>query len=515
MTNEQKYRLIRELRIRKARTCLFTFYKLVYPQFKHGWFQRELCEEFQRFYEDLKAGLQPRLMVFAPPRHGKSTAVHALSAWVYGDDPDFQQIGASYGATLAKKNNNFVQKVMDTDIYKEIFPGTSLPTRSSSQLKNNDEFEIAGHSGSYRAASVGGSVTGTGADLGIIDDPVKGMKDASSKSVQATQRDWFTGDFYTRLSPESGIIIFLTRWSKEDLAGYLLKEQDKGAEKWRVLSFPAIAEHNEYKHVNIKNGSVEYSSDSFIDGYESVLLRKEGEPLHSERWNLERLGKIRKVAEARGVWQALFQQRPVPKGGGIFKKDWFPRYERLSDLYSPNKSNNEIIATAIHADTAQKVKQVNDYSVFEVWGIGKQDIYLVDLFRGKWESWELELKAKEIIAKWRHVHKKTPPCRGMYIEDKASGIGLIQNLKKDTKFPIIGVPRNTDKVERAKNVSPNVKAGNVWIPERAPWLNGFISEVNDFTETMSHSHDDQVDPMIDAIETWLDKPASIYDLFDD
>ena len=504
--------IVRELQIRKARTDFFTYCKLVYPQFEFGWFHAVLCEEFQRFYAEIKAGKQPRLLLCAPPRHGKSTTMHAFSSWIFGQDPDFMQLGTSYGATLADKNNKYVQRIMDSDIHKEIFPDAVIPNQGSGG-RTSSEFKIVNARGEYRSAGVGGPITGTGGDIGIIDDPVKGMKAAASIAVQTEHRNWYAGDFYSRFSPKSGILLFLTRWNVQDLAGWLLDEEKKGGDHWRVLTFPAIAEHDEYQYRFPDHN--EYGS-TYRDDCECVLLRRAGEALHPERWSLARLAIIQKVTVALGIWDALYQQHPTVKGGDIFKAKWFPRYDKFSDLYVPGANDNAIYATAIHGDTALKTGTQHDYSVFSVWGIGKYDIYLLYVHRGKWEAPELRKEARAVWSMWRGQAHKRPPCRGMYIEDKASGTGLIQDLRRGTQnIPITAVQRNKDKLIRAFDAAPHVQAGHVWLPQSAPWLDDFINEVIAFNKSFTHAHDDQVDTFIDAVNTWIGKGKTIWDLIDE
>lgn len=511
--NDLIFLYIKELRVRKAREDFYTFYCLVYPDFEKGWFQRLLCEEFQYFFDDIHAGKNPRRMLFAPPRHGKSTTVNAFSAWCFGKNPDTQIIGASYGATLASKNNRFVQRIIDLDIYREVFPETVLPCKNArtQYLRNSDEFEIPGYNGSYRASGVGGSITGTGMDIGLVDDPVKGMKDASSPTIQKTQREWYIGDFYSRLSPVSGILIFLTRWHTKDMAGWLIDEGESGGDVFQILSFPAIAESDEYQYRF--DGRNEYGS-VHRDDCDCVKLRSFGEALHHERWPVARLEIIKRVGKRTGAWGSMYQQRPTTPGGDIFKIKWFPRYDKFSDLYDPADKSNEIIATAIHADTAMKKGEQNDYSVFEVWGIGKKDIYLLYVHRGKWEAPELRREARYVWSLWKGAFNKLPPCRGMYIEDKASGTGLIQDLRRSDKIPVIAVQRNTDKLIRANDAAPWVESGNVWLPEIAPWLGEYESEMSDFNKQFTHANDDQVDPTLDAIDKWLGRAKTIMDMMD-
>ena len=508
--NELILAYVKELRVRKARTDFYTFYELAYPKFEKGWFQRVLCEEFQNFYDELKRKEQPRLMLFAPPRHGKSTTVHAFSAWVFGQDPDFEQIGASYGATLAQRNNKFVQKLMDSPIYQEIFPKVKIPKKGTGG-RTNEVFEIVGKDGSYRASGVDGPISGFGCDIGLIDDPVRGMRDAASARVQETQRDWYSGDFYTRLSPVSGVLLFLTRWNVKDLAGWLLEQEKNGGDKWRILIFPAIAETDEYQYRF--EGYNEYGTVP-RDDCECIFLRKAGDPLHPERWNLDRLNIIKRAAEARGVWGALYQQRPTVEGGDIFKIKWFPRYDKFSDLYTPGAKDNEIVATAIHADTGMKTGEQHDFSVFEVWGIGRKDIYLLHVHRGKWEAPDLRREARLIWNMWKKQYNKLPTCRGMFIEDKASGTGLIQDLKRKDRIPVIAVQRSTDKLVRANDAAPWIESGNVWLPESASWLPTYEDEMSAFNKMFTHANDDQVDPTLDAIDKWLGRAKSVLDMMD-
>ena len=222
------------------------------PNFQQGWFNRIIAQELQQFYFDVMAGKQPRLLIQAPPRSGKSELFsRRFPAWAFGKNPDLQMIAASYSADLSSRMNRDVQRIIDSQEYSDIFPDTSFSANSQASpssnknIRNSEIFEIAGRNGAYRSAGVGGGITGMGADIAIIDDPVKDAKEANSQTVRDSVWDWYTSTFYTRLSPKSGILLGMTRWHEDDLAGRLLEEAKKGGDQWRVVSFPAIAEEDE------------------------------------------------------------------------------------------------------------------------------------------------------------------------------------------------------------------------------------------------------------------------------
>lgn len=449
------------------------------PTFQQGWFNRIIAAELQQFYFDVMAGKQPRLIIQAPPRSGKSELFsRRFPAWAFGQNPNLQMIAASYSADLSSRMNRDVQRIIDSEEYAGVFPETSFSSNTSASInsqkniRNSEIFEIAGNSGSYRSAGVGGGITGMGADIAIIDDPVKDAKEANSQTYRDSVWDWYTSTFYTRLSPKSGILLGMTRWHEDDLAGRLLADMKNGGDQWRVVSFPAIAEEDEQ-------------------------YRKEGDALHPERYDLTHLTKIKKAVGTQ-TWNALYQQRPSSKGGDVIKRAWFKRYSVLPLM------RRVIIA----GDTAQKVKQHNDFSVFIVAGIGIDGgLYVIDLIRGKWEAPELERKLEDIWNKYRASHK----AQSVYIEDKSSGTGLIQSIQRKRNIPIKGVQVDADKYTRVLGIQGFIESGYVFLPEGAEWVEDFLSECEKFTATDSHKHDDQVDTLTMAI-TELSTQANILDI---
>ena len=456
--------------------CSFVTYTM--PNFQHGWFNRIIAQELQQFYFDVMAGKQPRLLIQAPPRSGKSELFsRRFPAWAFGQNPDLQMIAASYSADLSSRMNRDVQRIIDTEEYAAVFPNTSFGGRTSASIvsnkniRNSEIFEIAGHKGSYRSAGVGGGITGMGADIAIIDDPVKDAKEANSQTYRDSVWDWYTSTLYTRLSPKSGILLGMTRWHEDDLAGRLLVDMQNGGDQWRVVSFPAIAEQDEEN-------------------------RNEGEALHPERYNLEHLSKIKKAVGTQ-TWNALYQQRPSSKGGDIIKGKDFKRFTKLPRF-------KRIIITA---DTAQKTKEHNDFSVFLVAGLAFDGgIYIIDVVRGKWEAPELESKASDVFHKY-----KSMGAQGLYIEDKSSGTSLIQSIQRKQKIPVKGVKVDADKYTRVLGVQGYIESGYIYLPDGAEWVRDFIDECEKFTATDSHKHDDMVDTLVMAINELV---SGGYDIMD-
>lgn len=467
-----------ELRRRAARAGFAPFVLFTTPNYKMGWVHREICETLEKFLQDVRDGKSPRLMISMPPRSGKSELVsRKFPAYAFGVDPDLQIIATSYGADMAQRFNRDVQRVIDNDLYKAAFPDTSLNAGKSNNskgayIRTSDLFEIVGHTGSYRSCGVGGGITGMGADILIIDDPVKDRKSANSATVRQSIYEWYTSTAYTRLSPGGGVIVMCTRWHVDDLLGMLLKEEQNGGDKWHVINYPAIAEHDE-PH------------------------RRAGEALHPERYPLDSLLKI-KGAVGSADWASLYQGRPTVLGGNIIKSGWFKRYKQLPELKY----------RLVDADTALKTKEANDFSVFGCGGLGKEgNLYITDWRRGKWEAPDLKRNAIDFWIK--QLAMKNGVCRDFCVEDKASGTGLIQEIKRGTPpIPIRGIERDTDKLTRLQDVLGYIEAGRVYIPENAPWVSDFIAECEAFRGDMKHAHDDQVDVLVDLITLTLGVPKT-------
>lgn len=447
---------------------------------KLGWFQRMMSSALQTFYDDLIAGKKPKLVIQAPPQHGKSVLIIDFIAWFCGKHPEMRTIYTSFSDRLGVRANLRLQRIMESPRYKKVFPNTNLngggPGNKDTSLRNREILEFTGQEGYFRNTTVCGSITGESLDLGVIDDPIKGREAANSLTIRDKTWDWFTDDFFTRFSEDAGLLCILTRWHPDDPIGRLIAT----IPGVKVLSFPAIATAD----------AKLMPEDPRTPGGSEALFPE----LKSAEFILER-----KAALGTANFSALYQQNPIMLGGDLIRGEWFRRYTTLPPIKY----------RIMFADTAQKTKEHNDYSVFEVWGLGEDaKLYLLDMMRGKWEAPELRRRAVGFWAKHKAM-EGIGPLRQLIVEDKSSGTGLIQELKvaseDGTVIPIKGIERTIDKLTRVMDVVSYIEAGHVFIPLAAAYVSDFISECEMFTADDSHQHDDQIDPMCDAINTMLAK----------
>lgn len=439
----------------------------------YNWIQaphhKTICNALMRVYQ----GEIKRLIINVPPRYSKTElAVVNFAAWAMGKSPDAEFIHTSYSGTLAAQNSFQARELVQYDEYAHIFPKVEI--RGDSNARN--EWRTT-EGGIFYATGALGTITGYGAgkirnDFGgaiIIDDPHK-ADEAKSAVKRRNVIEWFSTTLESRKNSENTpIILIMQRLHQEDLAGWLL---DGGnGEKWENIVLPAIQE--------------------------------DGTALWPEKHDLETLKRME--AANRYVFAGQYQQRPTAVGGNIVRGDWFQLYD-----VPP-----QIKYRMIYADTAQKTKEHNDYSVFEEWGLGIDGkLYLLDMIRGKWEVPELERRAP---AFWNKAKARDAAAMGqlrqLKIEDNASGTGLIQRIKLDNRIPVAGIKRSKDKYTRLTDVLGYIESGYVCLPKNAPFLSDFIGECEAFTADDSHPHDDQVDPMIDAINEMLagGNPAQLWE----
>ena len=280
------------------------FVKFTKDDYSFNWHHRYLISKLQAFAE----GKIKKLLVFMPPQHGKSELTsRRLPSFILGIDPNKKIVGASYSGELSKSFNREVQRIIDTPEYKDIFPLTTLSGQNVATnakgafLRNANIFEVVGCKGFYKSVGVGGSLTGTPVDIGIIDDPIKGPQEANSVTYRAALWEWYTQVFLTRLHNESQILITQTRWHKKDLAGRIIEEMTKeGSNDWEIVSFPAILEN---------------------EGQRSKGDPRElGSALWPERHSLERLLKAKKANPR--AFSSLYQQDPRPAEGGLVYPSW-------------------------------------------------------------------------------------------------------------------------------------------------------------------------------------------------
>ncbi len=479
-----------------ARRSLIDFTLYTKPSYLAGAFHHDLAARLDRFLEACVAGRSPRLMVLAPPRHGKTELTsRRLPAFALGRHPDMNIIATSYAAPLASSINRDVQRIMDEESYAELFPGTRLNGRNvrtvadGSYLRNSDIFEVVGREGLYVSAGVNGGITGRGAHLGIIDDPVKDAAEAHSPTVRDSVHEWYSSTFYTRLAPGGGILLIMTRWHHDDLAGRLLDLMRRGeGEEWEVACYPALAEKGD------------------------ALGRAEGEALHPERYPVEALEKIRRGTQGvpgvgGRVWTSLYQQRPTPDEGGIFKREnwkyWKPVRELgLMSLQDRRDYLRGLGVTQVvqRWDTALGAKKKNDLTACATLAIAPSRYYLLDVWQERVEYPDAKRQIQLLYDKWR------PNRVNVEGGGSASGKAAVQELKRTTTIPIFEVTTSSDKVLRAQLVGPNQESGLVYLPEGEPWVADFVEKCANFPDV---PNDDDVDAFVGALEHATSGPAPI------
>lgn len=415
------------------------------------WFPYEHLLFLNRKLVDVAAGRIKRLIVSMPPRHGKSELVSRyFPAWYIGTFPDKRIILVSYEADFAATWGRKARDLLEEH-------GPSLfGIRVSGTSSAANRWDIEGHEGGMVTAGVNGPITGKGADIGIIDDPVKNDQEAMSVTYQERAYEWYKSTFRTRIQRDGAIILIMTRWHENDLVGKLLAAQEEEGEKWEVVSLPAMAEDDD------------------------PLGREFGQPLCPDLFSKDALESIKKAVGSYW-WAALYQQRPSPAEGGIFKRNWWQHYRRLPDKF------DEIIQSW---DMTFKDTKTADYVVGQVWGRKGANKYLLDQVRDRMDFPATIQAVRTLSAKW-------PQAKAKLIEDKANGPAVIATLKKEISG-LIPVEPQGSKESRAWAVSPEVEAGNVYLPDPsiAPWVHDFIEECAAFP---NGANDDQVDAMSQAL----------------
>jgi len=416
----------------------------------------------------VREGKIRRLIINLPPRHLKSLmASIAFPAWCLGHDPSARILCVSYAQDLADKFARDCRSIMMSPWYQRIFA-----TRLAAQRQAVEEF-ITAREGYRLATSTGGVLTGRGADIIIIDDPLK-PDEALSQARRKAGNEWFDHTLYSRINDKrhGAIVIIMQRLHEDDLVGHVLAQ-----EPWEVLSFPAIAEADEVHRIETIWGPRRFR-------------RRQGEALHPEREAIETLDRIRRtVGEYNFAGQ--YQQSPAPLGGGLVKAEWFKRY-RESDR--PERFDQIVQSW----DTANKATELSDFSVCTTWGIKAKHFFLLGLFRKRLDYPALKRAVRE--------QQDLFNADEILIEDKASGTQLIQELISENCHGVTSYEPTCDKIMRLHAQTALIENGFVHIPETAPWLDAYLHEMTVFP---NGKHDDQVDSTAQFLE-WFKRGSSFH-----
>lgn len=471
-----------------AQTSLMCFVEHTHPDYSAGWFHREVCAALEKFSADVAAKKSPRLILCAPPRHGKTAIVaKRWPVWHLGRNPRHEIACASYGDELAEDNSREARTIARSDEAVEVFPELRPMEKPHSRYRGDyrrNELDKVSHwktggGGSYKAVGLGGQLTGRGAHVLVIDDPIKDQAAADSVATRDAAFDWYAAVARTRMAPGGGILLMMTRWSEDDLAGRLiaLAAADPGADQWVVMSFPAIADEDE-PH------------------------RKAGEALDADRYPLEELLKIRASIGIR-KFEALYQQRPTVQGGNMIRASW------LGERFTCRPE--DIAATAdevwISVDAAKKKGSLNDFHAIHVWARKGAKKYLLDRRTERMGYPEFEDALDGMIAKWRPFIART--AGGVLIEDTANGTTYLQVRAHTSPVPLVGFSPVRDtpggdssKTARAIYLQRACEALQVVLPDASVMPN--VEEVVIcWTSFPSGLHDDDVDAASQLIMRWM------------
>lgn len=433
----------------------FAFSRLIayaayqWPNYVTAWHHRLIARKL----EAVERGEIRRLMIAMPPRHGKSMlASEFFPAWYMGRNPDHYVVTSTYAQDLADDFGRKVKNQIEDTAFQNIFPGVRLADDSKSAKRFHIEGMDGGYEhglqqrGAFYAVGVGGPLTGRGAHLLLIDDPVKNREDADSDIVRKKTKDWYTSTAYTRLMPGGRIVVIQTRWHEDDLAGWLIENHKH--EGWDVLSLPAI------------NG--------------------DGNALWPEQYDIEALDRIKKALPSRD-WSALYQQEPTPDTGDYFRAEWF----KPTDVI-PKRDTLRVYGGSDYAVTSDG----GDYTVHVVIGVDPDgNLYLLDVWR-KQASSDVWVDAFcDLVDKWKPIG---------WAEEQGqikSGVGPFLSKRQMERRSFVArdqFPTRGDKAVRAQSIRGRIASMGLYIPASAPWRADLMNEALRFPAGV---HDDQVDAL--------------------
>ena len=495
-----------------ARRSLIHFTKRFYPQYTPGWVHYDICRRLEQFMRDVEEKKSPRLMLLVPPRHGKSElASIRFPAYVLGHHPEWEVINCGYNMDLPMKFSRKVREIFRDPGYTPLFENSKLDPDSQSAEAWNTTM-----GGGFTAAGVGGGITGKGATVLIIDDPIKNQEEADSIVIRDGLWDWYWSTAYSRLAPGGGVLVIQTWWHDDDLAGRLQQKMrhEEDSDQFVIIKYPALAEKWEYRNKEtdlIERYDTPLSSDhEFLrkdareigktdpivldDRYD--LLRMPGEALHPERYNEKMMQSMRANQPPR-IWSALYQQNPVPDEGVYFKKEYF-RYEPVA----PQAYQRNVFQAW---DFAIGEKQQNDFTVGVTFVQDENDfLHLVEVIRFKGDSFTIVEEMLNAVERWGS--EPTAPLT-MGVEDSQIWKAikpLFEKRMSERKLypPYETLKPLTDKMARARSLQGRMQQGRVYFPTSAAWLNDVQTELLRFP---AGAHDDIVDAMAWAVNLCVGK----------
>lgn len=428
-------------------------------------FHTFLCKYVQNFIERETDKPYEILVISCPPQHGKSTSVtETLPSWYLGRHPDNRVIEISYSEDFAIKFGRRNRKKIE-EYGNEIF-GIKLSKDNNRAV----EFELQDHLGGMLSRGVGTGVTGQPADLMIIDDPIKNRKEAYSKSRRDLIYEEWLMSFKTRLAPHSKVILIMTRWHEDDLAGRLLAEENN----IKLLSFPCECEStNDLLHRKIGDALCPEigKGNEWLEEFKSSFITREGSM----------------------TWNALFQGRPTATEGNVIERDWWEYYGSGCKLTELPKIHTWVMSV----DATFKDESQSDFVAIQVWGKTGADCYLIDAVKK-------HLNFPDTIMEIRRLRGMYPECKTTLIEDRANGSAIITMLRREMTG-IIAVQPIGSKMARVQAILGSIESGNIYLPKDKRFTGDFVEECSSFP---NGAHDDQVDCMSQALNRLIYQRAT-------
>jgi predicted phage terminase large subunit-like protein len=466
--------LIEKLAVAEAQESYYAYRQHMDPQMVKGWWQRVVATHLQQFYEDMKAGLRPVLGLSAPPQHGKSRQVTDFISWVSGKNPDLKTIFASFSDDLGIRTNMELQRAFLNPRYHKVFPDTQISegnvvTQVGRFLRNSSMIEFVNRKGSFRNTTVNGQINGQELGLGVIDDPLKGRKEASSKGQRDTAWNWLTDDFFSRFTKDAGLLIIMTRWHIDDPMARLIERFPA----MKYIRFPAIAEHDE-------------------------VFRKKGEALFPEHKPLDFLLE-RKSLQSQAGWESVYQQNPIVVGGGMFPIEKF-------GITNPNFDRKDIVGSVRYWDKAG-TQDGGAFTAGVLMHKMKTGRHIVsDVAHGQWDA----LRREKMISQTMAIDNAAFPRVVTYVEQEPGSGGkesAEMTVMRNARWVVKADRVTGNKEMRADPYAAQVQGGNVDLVG-AEWNRDYLDEHEAFP---AGKRKDQVDAASGAFNK-LNGPEFTYDI---
>lgn len=486
----------RELASRElSRRRLLHFTQNTLENYEPGWVHHDICARLERFSKAVAERKSPRLMLLVPPRHGKSElASIRLPAWHLGHHPHHEIINVGYNLDLPMIFSKKVRALLRDPYYQQLFPGTQMDPDTQAT-----EAWMTTKGGGFKAAGVGGGITGKGAHILIIDDPLKNMEEADSADRRELLDNWYQSTAFTRLAPGGGVLFIETWWNYDDLAGRLQQRAkiDPNADQFEVVLYPALSTAFEYRNEDtFEIIRTDVAMDPLPDNV--VRLRNIDTALHEERYSTETLKKMRANMFPR-IWSALYQQSPSPDEGMYFKKETF----RVIPKWGHNP--NAFYYTAW--DFAIATKQQNDFTVgATVSNTPDDNLYVEDISRFKGDTYEIVETMLNVAERYM------AQSNGKYVMGAEDGqiwksIEPVLRKRMDERkiYPSIQTMKPlTDKMARARPLQGRMQQGKILFCDDASWNQEVFREMLRFP---GGQHDDAVDALAWVVRLSMQNPT--------